>query len=192
MLLNWAIEKVKVQRKHFGPDEATWEMVDLMWDTYPCLSIEVKQLWYGGLVISYGGLMISYGGLIVYYGGLVVYLWWFSICFMVIDIFLWWLIHAICFDIWFLMFWYVLYDVSICLIYILVYDLAYVLIYIIFMKLLNIHPCMDVNIVTICVIKLHYVVWMSCHYDYVVMLLRYHVVVSSWSHMDWHLAGWSL
>lgn len=28
MLWNWEIEKVKVQWKHFRPDEATWEMVN--------------------------------------------------------------------------------------------------------------------------------------------------------------------
>ena len=35
MLQNREIEQVKVQRKHFGPDEATWEMDDQVWDLYP-------------------------------------------------------------------------------------------------------------------------------------------------------------
>ena len=29
-LRNWAIAQVKVQWKHFGPDEAMWEMEDAM------------------------------------------------------------------------------------------------------------------------------------------------------------------
>jgi len=37
MLWNRAIEQVKVQWKHFGPDEATWEMDDQMRAMYPSL-----------------------------------------------------------------------------------------------------------------------------------------------------------
>jgi len=37
MLLNRAIEQFKVQWKHFGLDEATWEMADQMQAMYPCL-----------------------------------------------------------------------------------------------------------------------------------------------------------
>eukprot|EP00253_Pinus_taeda_P028864 PITA_28864 len=37
MLRNKAIEKVKVKWNHFGPEEATWEMVDHMWALYPSL-----------------------------------------------------------------------------------------------------------------------------------------------------------
>eukprot|EP00253_Pinus_taeda_P024434 PITA_24434 len=37
MLRNKAIEKVKVQWKHFGPKEATWEMVNQMRALYPSL-----------------------------------------------------------------------------------------------------------------------------------------------------------
>lgn len=37
MLKNKAIEQVKMQWKHFGPEEATWEMVDQMWAIYPSL-----------------------------------------------------------------------------------------------------------------------------------------------------------
>ena len=37
MLQNRAINQVKVQQKHFGPDEATWEMVDQMQAMYPSL-----------------------------------------------------------------------------------------------------------------------------------------------------------
>jgi len=71
------------------------------------------------------------------------------------------------------------YDVSICLVYALVYDLAYVLVCITLMMLLYAHLCMDVNTVTSYVIKLHYAVWMSCQYGYVIMLLSYHVVMLS-------------
>jgi len=39
MLQNRAIEQVKVQWKHFGPDEATWEMVDQMQVMYPSLFV---------------------------------------------------------------------------------------------------------------------------------------------------------
>ena len=45
----------------------------------PCLPIEAKQLWYGGLVIAYGGLVFSYVGLVFAYDGLVFSLWWFDI-----------------------------------------------------------------------------------------------------------------
>ena len=37
MLQNQAIEQVKVKWKHFGPDEATWEMAYQMWAMYPSL-----------------------------------------------------------------------------------------------------------------------------------------------------------
>jgi len=37
MLRNRAIQKVKVQWKHFGPEEATWEMVDHEWALDPSL-----------------------------------------------------------------------------------------------------------------------------------------------------------
>eukprot|EP00253_Pinus_taeda_P023775 PITA_23775 len=37
MLWNRAIEQVKVQWKHFGPDEATWEMENHMRAMYPSL-----------------------------------------------------------------------------------------------------------------------------------------------------------
>lgn len=37
MLQNREIEQVKVQWKNFGPDEATWEMVDEMRVMYPSL-----------------------------------------------------------------------------------------------------------------------------------------------------------
>ena len=39
ILRNRAIEKVKVQWKHFGPEEAMWEMVDQMWALYPLLFV---------------------------------------------------------------------------------------------------------------------------------------------------------
>jgi len=37
MLRNQEIMQVKVQWKHFGLDEATWEMADQMWAMYPSL-----------------------------------------------------------------------------------------------------------------------------------------------------------
>jgi hypothetical protein len=37
MLWNRAITRVKVQWKHFGPNEATWEMEDAMREAYPSL-----------------------------------------------------------------------------------------------------------------------------------------------------------
>ena len=36
-LQNRTIAQVKVQWKHFGPDEATWEMEDAMRQAYPIL-----------------------------------------------------------------------------------------------------------------------------------------------------------
>ena len=40
-----------MQWKHFGPDEATWEMVDQMQAIIlPCLLVEENQFWYGVLV----------------------------------------------------------------------------------------------------------------------------------------------
>ncbi len=39
MLKNKAIEKFKVQWKHFGPQEATWEMADQMHALYPSLLV---------------------------------------------------------------------------------------------------------------------------------------------------------
>jgi len=47
MLGNKAIEKVKVEWKHFGPKEATWEMVDQMWGLYPSLfAVGAKNFWF--------------------------------------------------------------------------------------------------------------------------------------------------
>jgi len=43
------------------------------------------------------------------------------------------------------------------------------------MMFLYVHPCMDVNNVMRCVIKLHYVVWVSC--CYAIMWSCYHDVV---------------
>jgi hypothetical protein len=40
-LRNRTIARVKVQWKHFGPDEATWEMEDAMRQTYPFLFTSV-------------------------------------------------------------------------------------------------------------------------------------------------------
>ena len=37
MLRNRAIIQVKVQWKHFSPEEATWEMEDKMWEAYPSM-----------------------------------------------------------------------------------------------------------------------------------------------------------
>ena len=39
MLKNNAIEQVKVQRKHFGPKEATWEMANHIRILYPSLFV---------------------------------------------------------------------------------------------------------------------------------------------------------
>ena len=39
--------------------------------------------------------------------------------------------------------------------------------------------CMDVNTAMSYVIKIQYVVWVSCYYDYVVILLCYNVVTLS-------------
>jgi len=39
ILWNGAIEKVKVQWKHYGPEKATWEMVDSMKVNYPFLFV---------------------------------------------------------------------------------------------------------------------------------------------------------
>ena len=40
-LWNRTIAQVKVQWKHFGPDEATWEMEDAMRQAYPILFTHV-------------------------------------------------------------------------------------------------------------------------------------------------------
>ena len=37
MLWNQAIIEIKVQWKHFSPEEATWEMEDKMWKAYPSM-----------------------------------------------------------------------------------------------------------------------------------------------------------
>ena len=37
MLWNWAIVQVKVQWKHFSPEEATWEMDDKIREAYPSM-----------------------------------------------------------------------------------------------------------------------------------------------------------
>jgi hypothetical protein len=37
VLWNWVIVQVKVQWKHFSPEEATWELEDVMRKTYPTL-----------------------------------------------------------------------------------------------------------------------------------------------------------
>ena len=37
LLQNLSIKHVKVQWKHFGPDEATWELEDAMKEAYPFL-----------------------------------------------------------------------------------------------------------------------------------------------------------
>jgi len=109
-----------------------------------------------------------------------IFLWWFGTCFMVVQYMLYnGLIYAIwCF--------YMFLDMItiICLIYVLVYDLAYVLVSIFMVMLFYVPMCMDVNTVTSYVIKLHYVVWVSCHYGYVIILLCYHVVMLSWCYDD--------
>ena len=105
MLKNIAIEQVKVQWKHFRPEEATWKMVDQMRAMYPSLFVgKGKEFWY--------------------------------------DV---WYIFGICFH-----------DV-----------------------LVYVHMYMDVNIAMSYVIKLHYEIWESCHYNYFVTLLCYHVVMLS-------------
>jgi hypothetical protein len=45
-LRNRTIAQVKVQWKHFGPDEATWEMEDAMKQAYPILftSIHTRHI----------------------------------------------------------------------------------------------------------------------------------------------------
>jgi hypothetical protein len=43
-LWNKTITQVKVQRKHFGPDEATWEMEDAMTQAYPILFTSVHVI----------------------------------------------------------------------------------------------------------------------------------------------------
>ncbi len=68
---------------------------------------------------------------------------------------------------------------SICFDNVLVYDLIYVLVYIFVVIFLYVHMYMDVNNAMSYVIKLHYAVWVLCYYDYVVMLLCYHVVMLS-------------
>ena len=37
MLRNQAIVQIKVQWKHFSPEEETWEMEDKMWEAYPSM-----------------------------------------------------------------------------------------------------------------------------------------------------------
>ena len=44
MLQNRVIEQVKVQWKHFGPDEATWEMLDHMRAMYPSILIGLENV----------------------------------------------------------------------------------------------------------------------------------------------------
>jgi len=58
-----------------------------------------------------------------------------------------------------------------------VFDICFL--YIFFAILLYVHMYMDINTTMSYVIKLHYVVWVSCHYDNVVMLLCYHDVMMS-------------
>ena len=43
-LRNRTIAQVKVQWKHFGPDEATWEMEDAMRHAYPILFTSVHVI----------------------------------------------------------------------------------------------------------------------------------------------------
>ena len=64
------------------------------------------------------------------------------------------------------------------MIYALVYDLVYVLVCLL-MMFLYVHMYMDVNAAMSYVINLHYVVWVLCHYAYVVRLLCYHDVMMS-------------
>ena len=40
VLQNWVIARVKVQWKHFIPEEENWELEDEMWIKYPSLFIE--------------------------------------------------------------------------------------------------------------------------------------------------------
>ena len=39
VLWNQEIKQVKVNWKHFGPNETTWEMVNQMWAMYPSLFV---------------------------------------------------------------------------------------------------------------------------------------------------------
>lgn len=51
MLQNREIEQVNVQWKHFGIDEATWEMKNQMRVMYPSLFVvDAKLFWYDVLV----------------------------------------------------------------------------------------------------------------------------------------------
>ena len=43
-LRNRTIAEVKVQWKHFGPDEATWEMEDAMRQEYPILFTSIHAI----------------------------------------------------------------------------------------------------------------------------------------------------
>jgi len=52
MLRNREIKQDKVQWKHFGPDEATGEMVDQMLPIHPCFLVEAKQ--FGICIYVYG------------------------------------------------------------------------------------------------------------------------------------------
>jgi hypothetical protein len=44
LLQNQTIAQVKVQWKHFGPDEATWEMEDAMRQAYPILFTSIHEI----------------------------------------------------------------------------------------------------------------------------------------------------
>lgn len=47
MLRNQEIEQVKVQWKHFGLDDAIWEMVDWMLALYPSLCVgQADEFWH--------------------------------------------------------------------------------------------------------------------------------------------------
>jgi len=56
MLRNRAIEQVTVQWKHFGPDEAIWEMEDQMRDMYPSLFYGLENvfgIFFGVMFLAY-------------------------------------------------------------------------------------------------------------------------------------------
>ena len=40
---NWVVARVKVQWKHFSPEEATWELKEEMWKKYPGLFLEAME-----------------------------------------------------------------------------------------------------------------------------------------------------
>ena len=59
MLQKRAITQVKVQWKHFGPEEATWEDESFVWEAYPKLFADMQKNIEDGVLFQRGKVVTT-------------------------------------------------------------------------------------------------------------------------------------